>query len=586
MEMFYAILALITGVGVSLVGIVMFSKGLEKGASGKMRTILEKISKNRFASFGVGVGITAIVQSSSATTAMVVGLVNAGLITLFQAAAISLGAHVGATFIGILVSLSTFKIKYFFMTLAFIGALINFIVKKGKVKNIANLLIGFGILFVGLELMGKSFSDNPSLNEFFTNLFMTVNFPLLLILLGIAFVVVIQSSGAATAIFMTMAGSGLMSIDIAMFLVLGANIGTANTALFASIPADTDAKRAALANLLLNIAGVVGFTAIVWPLKTVFVASYSRIIPDPVWQISIFNLIYNAVKSLPLLHLIDPVNRLACWLIKDKREEEEELRTSYIDDSLLDSPAVAMVSIKKEIIDMAHISRNNLALAFDALFRQDLSNKKKIKKQEEWINFLNNAVSDFVVKVSASELSEQDSRLLGGFHHAVNDIERIGDYAKKMLQEASRMKKHNYEFSKKSLAKALTEMFDIVCRMFDISLEIFENGDEERLKELYDLDKETDKMKIKLADSHIRWLKSSEYNTIGGGYFYSCICDLERIADHLVNFASAIHVIVDDSNKTEKPPAETKEPLVSQDPASSVNGSPQAGTAVAPELTI
>ena len=560
MELFYAILSLITGVGVSLVGIVMFSKGLEKGASGKMHTLLDKISKNRFASFGVGVGVTAIVQSSSATTAMVVGLVNAGLITLFQAAAISLGAHVGATFIGILVSLSTFRIKYFFMTLAFVGAMINFIVKKRKIRNIGNLLISFGILFVGLELMGKAFSENPSLNEFFTNLFVTVNFPVWLILLGIAFVVVIQSSGAATAIFMTMAGSGLLGIDIAMFLVLGANIGTANTALFASIPADTDARRAAVANLIMNIIGVIGFTAIVWPLKSVLVTAYGKIIPDPVWQISIFNIIYNVIKSAPLLYLIDPVNRLVCWLIKDKPVEEEELKTSYIDDTLLETPAIAMTPIKKEIIDMAKISQNSLTMAFEAMFRQDLVNKKKIKKQEEWINFLNKAVSEFVVKVSEAELSEHESRLLGGFHHAVNDIERIGDYAKKMLQEAGRMKKSNYEFSKKSTAKGLTEMFDIVSKMFDISLEVFENGDEEKLKDLYELDNETDKMKEKLSNSHIRWLKTSQYNTIGGGYFYSCICDLERIADHLVNFASVIHVIDDSGTKAEEaPPAPPKE---------------------------
>ena len=540
--MLYAVLSLFTGVGVSLVGIIMFSKGLEKGASGKMSALLNKISKNRFASFGMGVGVTAIVQSSSATTAMVVGLVNAGMITLFQAAAISLGAHVGATFIGILVALATFKIRYFFMAMAFVGALINLVVKKRKIKNTANLLTSFGILFVGLDLMGKALSDNQILNDFFINLFMMVNFPIWLILLGMMFTVIIQSSGAASAIFMALAGSGLMGIEIAMFLVLGANIGTASTALFAAIPADVNARRAAWVNLFMNVAGVAGFTAIVWPLKDMFVAVYTRLIPDPVWQISIFNIFYNTAKSLPLLFLIAPVNRLACWVIKDKPKQEEELKTSYIDDNLLDSPAVALVSLKKEITGMAQISRSSLALAFDAMFRQNLGNKKIIKKQEKWINFLNKAVSAFVIKFSESELSERESRLMGGFHHAVNDIERIGDYAKKMLQEAGRMKKHDYGFSRKSTAKGLTEMFDIVSAMFDLSTEIFETGNMEKLRELHELDNETDRMKIKLANSHIKWLKSADYNTIGGGHFYSCICDLERVADHLVNFALAIHV--------------------------------------------
>jgi len=546
MEMFYALLSLFTGVGVSLVGIVMFSKGLQKGASGKMGTLLDKISKNRFASFGVGVGVTAIVQSSSATTAMVVGLVNAGLLTLFQAAAISLGAHVGATFIGILVSLATFRVRYYFMALAFVGALMSLMVKRRRFKNIASLLTSFGILFVGLDLMGRALSNNPILNEFFIDLFLTVNFPVWLILIGTAFTVVIQSSGTATAMFMALAGSGLMGIETAMYLVLGANIGTANTALFAAIPAEPCARRAALVNLFMNIIGVAGFTILIWPIKESFVRVYGSIISDPVWQISIFNIFYNVLKSLPLLFLIEPVNRLACWLIKEKPEEvEEEPKTSYIDDTLLNSPVTAMVSTKREIIDMARLSQNNLILAFEALFKQNMANKKAIKKQERWINFLNKAVSAFVIKISEAELSEEESRLLGGFHHAVNDMERIGDYAKKMLQEASRMKKHDYEFSKRSAAKGLTEMFAVITKMFEMSIEVFESGNIDRLKEIHQLDQETDRMKIKLADSHIRWLKTAEYNSIGGGYFYSCICDMERIADHLLNFASTIHVTAD-----------------------------------------
>jgi phosphate:Na+ symporter len=395
--------------------------------------------------------------------------------------------------------------------------------------------------------MAKALAGNPIIDAFFVDLFVTVHFPVWLILLGMVFTVIIHSSGAATAIFMALAANGLVDIQHAMFLVLGANIGTSNTAFFAAMPAGVEAKRAALANLFMNIIGVAGFTLIIWPFRYVFAAAYESIIPDPVWQISLFNIAYNVVKSVPLLYLIEPVNRLACALIREKPKPEKKLKTQYINDSLLDSPAAAMVSVKKEILDMARIARESLTLAFKALLAQDLSGKKRIKKQEELINFLYKSISTFVVNISELELSEEDSQFLGGFHHAANDIERIGDYAKKMLQEAGRMKKHNCTFSKKSAVKGLTGMFDTVSIMFELSLALFESGSnkesgEDALKELHALDREIDKMKMRLADSHVQWIQSAHYHTVGGDYFYSNICDLERVADHLVNFALSVHL--------------------------------------------
>jgi phosphate:Na+ symporter len=387
-------------------------------------------------------------------------------------------------------------------------------------------------------------------------------------LIAAAFTIIIQSSIALVAMLLAMIGNGLLSFESAMFLVLGANVGTTFTAIFASITANTNAKRAALRNLINAAVGVVSFTAIIWPFKGAFVQFFARIIPDPVWQVSMFNLIYNTIAASVLIWFIAPINRLVCLLIRDKQKRKKELHTSYINDHLLDTPTIAIEPIKKEILDMAYRARKSFTLAFGAILTQNLAKKKKIKKQEKWINFLNKAVSGFVVKLSEAEISEQDSRLLGGFHHAIDDIERIGDYAKKMLQEAGRMKKYRYEFSKNSVARGLTDMFEIALKMFDISLEIFEHGKVERLNELHELDREIDKLKAKLADSHIKWLQSAEYNTIGGDHFYSAICDLERIADHIVNFASSIHV-TDNSGVTAEKPGEPAEK--------------QTGTAEAPQ---
>ena len=521
----------------------MFSKVLEKFASGGIRTLLNKISNNRFASFGAGFGVTVIVQSSTTTTVMVVGLVNAGLLTLFQATAISLGAHVGTTFTGILVSLSVFKIKYFFMALAFIGAVMSLVTKKRKIKKVAELLISFGILFVGLELMNKALSGNELLEGIFVNLFETVQLPIWLILLAAGFTIIIQSSIALIAILLTMIGNGLIDFETAMFLVMGSNIGTTFTAIFASLAANISARRAALINLTNVTMGVTFMTCILWPLKDVFVPFYGSIITDPVWQLSIFNVLFNLTKASILIWFINPVTRLVCRVIKEKPKKKNEMRTLYIDDSLLDTPTIVIGPIKKEIIDMALRARKSFSLAFEALLNQDLTNKKKVKKQEKWINYLSKAISLFIVKATEAEMSEKDSQLLGSFHHVVDAIERIGDYCKKMMQEANRMKKYEYGFSNEPTAKGLTEMYEAVSRMFDISLEIFENDKPDLLKELQELNKKIMRYKQKLTESHIVWLKTSEYNTIGGDYFNSTISNLEYIADLLVNLVSAHPVI-------------------------------------------
>jgi len=545
--MFYSILSFITGAGVFLVGIVMFSKVLEKFASGKIRTLLNKISNNRFASFGAGLIVTIIVQSSTTTTVMVVGLVNAGLLTLFQATAISLGAHVGTTITGILVSLSTFKIKYFFMALVFIGAVISLVTKKRKLNKIAELLISFGVLFVGLELMNKALSGNEIMEAFFVDLFSRVHLPIWLVLLAAGFTIIIQSSIALIAILLTMLANGIIGFETAMFLLMGSNIGTTFTAIFASLAANINARRAALINLVNVTLGVAFMTAIIWPIKGIFLPFYARVIPDPVWQLALFNVLFNTAKASLLIWLINPITGLVCRLVKDKPRKKDELHTRYIDDSLLGTPTIVMEPIKKEIIDMLRRARKSFNLAFEALLKQDLTHKKKIKKQERWINFLSKAISLFIVKSTEAEVSEQDGQLLGSFHHVVDDIERIGDYSKKMLQEARRMIKYGYEFSYEPTAKGLTGMYEIVSKMFDLSMQIFKSGDTELFKDLNDLNKRIIRYKQKLTESHILWLKTADYNTIGGDYFNSAISNLEYIADLLVNFIATLPTMADNN---------------------------------------
>ncbi|MDR1094394.1 MAG: Na/Pi cotransporter family protein, partial [Clostridiales bacterium] len=472
MTTFYSVLSLLTGVGVFLVGIVMFSECLEKNASRGMRSLFKKISNSRAAGVGIGAGVTAIIQSSTATTVMVIGLVNAGILTLFQATAIIMGANIGTTVTGLLVSLSTFEIKYAFMAMAFAGAFVKLITKKDTAVKICDLLISFGILFVGLELMSKALSDNETLKNFFMGIFEAVNFPLLLILLGAVFTAVIQSSSASTAIFLTMIGGGLLDFDSALYLVLGANIGTCITALLASLTANTNSKRAALIHILFNFIGTIVFTALVWPLEGVLVPFYQKLIPDPVWQLSIFHVVFNVTTTLLLVWFIKPLNRLTCFLIKDKEKGEDVLRPTYIDERLLSAPPIAIEQTKKEIVGMAERARDNLWLGINALLNRDLADKEKIAAEEERINFLNRSLARYLVKLSTAPITYADEKLIGGFHHVINDVERIGDHAVNFLEDAALMKEHGCQFSEKAVEE-LKAMYGKISELFALSLDVF-----------------------------------------------------------------------------------------------------------------
>lgn len=541
LETFYSVLALFIGAGVFLVGIVMFSEHLGRNASRSASILFKKITDNRFIGYGVGFAVTAIVQSSAATTVTAVGLVNAGMLTLFQASSIMLGSHAGTTSTLFLVSLSTFDIRYVFMMLGFAGALIKIITKKENWINFANILISFTILFVGLSLMSGALTDNQALREFFIDLFLRIDFPPLLMLLGMVFTVILQSSTASLSLFLMMIMEGLMGFDSALFLGLGAIVGSSSTAILASITTNTNGRRAALLNFLFSIIGVSIFTCIIWFFRPIVIPFYQQLIPL-VWQLPVFQLSYNLIAASVLIWFIKPLNNLVCRLLKEKEIPEAKtnakkyMRTTYIDDALLATPAIALDLTKKEVRDMMDRARANLVLAFDALVNQDLTNKKKIKKAENRIDFLNARIAKYISKLSGTSISEDEDILLGSFCRVINDVERVGDYARKMLKDASRMKKTENKFAKKAV-EHLRDMFAKVLELFDLSIEIFENRDSNKMKDIYSLDEEVDSLKSKISIGQIMWLKAGQYIQSGGEYFYSAVSDLERIADHLTNIA-------------------------------------------------
>ena len=310
---------LFIAIGLFLSGIVMFCGALGNFSSARFKSYL-KVSNNRFAGLGVGMGATTVIQSSTAIVVMVVGLVNVGVLSLFQASSIIIGANVGATLTGLLISFSGFNIKYAFMLLVFVGALLKLFARNNRTKMIADFFMGLGIMFVGLELMNIAFDSSPWLQNFFASIFQNITFPFLLLLVGILLTCIIQSSMATLALLICMMGCGIIGLNQAIYIIMGANIGMCLAVYLASLKLNTKAKQAAVIHFLFNAIGALFFTVIFSLFSTVLILPFERL--DPMWQLSIFNIAFNVATAVLLVGFIRPIIHLSTAVIKDKKESQ------------------------------------------------------------------------------------------------------------------------------------------------------------------------------------------------------------------------------------------------------------------------
>ncbi|MBQ8229985.1 MAG: Na/Pi cotransporter family protein [Clostridia bacterium] len=538
MTILEATLLLLAGVGVFIAGMNMLSGELEKSAGGGLKRLLGKISNNRFAGVGIGAGVTAIIQSSSATSVMVIGFVNAGIMSLVQATAIIMGANIGTTITGILVSLKSLPISDFAMVLAFVGVMMTFF-NPEKIKQIGGILCGFGLIFVGLELMGSSLKECEGINEFFEELFLKIDFPLLLILFGTVFTALIQSSSAATGIFITMVGSGALGLENALFLVLGSNIGTCITAVLACIGATVNAKRTALIHLSFNVIGTILFTALIWPLKSQTVSLLTKIPGGSEMQLAWFHVIFNVTTTAILLPFVKQLVAFATTVIPEKKSDGEESRQlKYVDDRLLKTPSVALMQVKKEVEYMAALAGTNFEKSVLAMQENAEQYSAEILEREATINFTNHATTRYLIKLSAL-VDAHDERVIGAYFHVLNDLERIGDHAENFYEIGMQMQQSGLAFSDNAKAE-LREMSDAVLRMFEIATEAFDNSESNRLGELTALENEVDRMKKELSARHFARLAEGNCKVELSPYFSSVVSGLERVADHLVNVGYSI----------------------------------------------
>lgn len=543
LQLIYSLIWLLAGVGIFIVGMNFMGDALEKSAGSGMKRLLEKISNNRISGVGIGAGVTAIIQSSSATSVMVIGLVNAGVMTLMQATPIIMGANIGTTITGVLVALKNDYFNMIMYLLAFAGVMMSFF-KKEKIKIAGSLCCGLGLIFVGLEVMSSEQAfGNPLVEKLFINIFRTIDFPLLLIFVGIIFTALIQSSSAATGVVITMVGAGILSLDLALFIVLGANIGTCVTALLASVGANANSKRVALIHFTFNVIGTAIFTAIIWLFKDNVVNLLVSILPgedimSAQMRLSVFHVIFNLSTTCMLLPFVKHLVKLSCMIIKDKNENAESLTLKYVDDRLLSMPPVALMQVKKEMDYMLSLVEENTALAFVAMETGSAEHSEHIRTNEDIINFTNSALTQFLIKLSVN-VEESDEKVIGSYFHVLNDLERIGDHAENFHEIGVEMIDKNISFSPKALG-GITMMRDRIMQMFDISKEIFENLDKEKLPDLTVLEQGVDDMKREFIASHFARLAEGNCSVDVSPYYSSVITGLERVADHLVNVGYSI----------------------------------------------
>ena len=535
---FGTILTMAGGLGLFLFGMELMSDSIEKVAGARLRRILEIFTTNRFMGMIVGIIFTGIIQSSSACTVMVVSFVNSGLMNLYQAAGVILGANIGTTITSQLVSFNLSKIAPLIL-LGGVGVMM--FTKKEKVRKVAEVVVGFGILFVGLSTMSQAMANMKNEPQV-VNLLMSLKNPFLATLMGFALTAIIQSSSVTVSIVLLLANQDLLPLPITLYIILGCNIGACATAMLASMTGKKDAKRAALIHLLFNIIG----TVIIY--IALFVAGDQ--IVELIKSISADNgrFVANAHTLIKIAQVI-MLFPFTGWLVKmtylivpgedQKVGYRESYQLKYIGDKVVFNPATAVVEVIKELERMASLAEENLNRAMNALITLDEEDIEEVYEVEKNINFLNHAITDYLVKINQTTLPIEDLNSLGALFHVVNDIERIGDHAENVADAARQRKEEGVSISKEA-QKELGDMLEMVNKIIRYAVEMFAKSDESHMQEIVTLEDQVDEKERELQKKHVERLTKGECSPEAGMIFSDIVSGLERVADHATNIAFAI----------------------------------------------
>lgn len=549
---YVVIFYMLAALGAFLIGFKLLSENLQRVANKGLRKLFDKTSKSKIAGVGIGAGATILMQSSGATTVMVIGFVNAGMMTLAQATAIIMGANIGTTVTTILLAVGMADVGIYFMIFAFIGIFVSMICKNGKIKSWGLTAAGFGLVFFGLTIISAcsgALKDNPTLQSV---LRMEINpaflEPVALLLIGALITAIMQSSTAVNAILLSMLTAGIQiggGGNAILYIVLGTNIGTCVTALISSMGATTNAKRAALIHFLFNFCGSILFLIILVAWKGFMDDFWVPLIDfggdakmSARMQLAIFHLTFNSICTLLFLPLTKLIVRTTEFIIRDKKQKEV-MHITYMDERILSTPTVAIAQLQKETVAMGDKCMDALGKSFDAFMARDTSLAEDINAENEDITLISKQITDYLIKVSGTNVSVHDDQKISIMYHAIGDMLRISEISDNFVKYTRSYVEKGLKFSD-SVLKDLTTMYGKLVEMYKLAIEIFDTFDKTRFDDLESIENMVDGMRRSLIDGHIKRLNDGSCPPESSAVFINLVSNLERVGDHITFIAHTV----------------------------------------------
>ncbi len=544
--LFASIALVLAGCGAFLIGFKFLSESMEKLFGNGLKKLFNKTSDKKLVGVAMGAATTAVIQSSGVTTVMVVGFVNTGIMSLYQAACIIMGANIGTTITAQIAALNSLPINEVFILLLGVGVFMEMFSKNDKVKSTGLALAGLGMVFLGLHVMSGTMKQYAGIVEI-KNFLATMTNPFILLLFGILFTTLMQSSSAVTTIIIAMASSGLIigmagdgsMTNAVLYIILGSNIGSTTTALLSSAGTNANARRASMIHLLFNTIGSLVFMVMLLVWKDFYATTFCKWFAEPSTQIAMFHTFFNVICTLLFLPFTKLLVKAAVLLVPEKKGMETVSPLAFIDKRILSTPSVAIGQLTKETFRMADMSMASLQMAFDGFISRDLNAVEKVSAANDTIADLGAAISDYLVQVSASGVSLADEKTVSALHNNVGDVARIAELADNLTKYTKRELKENLVFSE-GISEKLITMHETIKKQYAVVKQIVLDKQYALMSEAEELEESIDTMRRELVNEHILRLSQGKCRPENNTIFINLVANLERIGDHIDFIAHSV----------------------------------------------